>query len=265
MNQKKKLSFGFSPMPLFLAPMEEVSDSPFRLLCREQGADVVVSEFVSSEALIRDVQKSHDKMRFFPQERPMGIQLFGGDEDAMSRAAEISERYQPDFIDINFGCPVKKVVTKGAGAAVLKDVALMCRLTQAVVRATSLPVSVKTRLGWSEDDIHILDSALRLQDTGIAFLSLHARTRQQMYKGRADWEWMAKLKAHRDFVIPLVGNGDIDCPQTAFAYKQKYPVDGFMIGRAAIGNPWIFGQVKQYLSTQILPPPPFCARTRRHV
>ena len=242
--------------PLILAPMEDVSDPPFRYVCKENGADILVSEFISSEGLIRNAIKSRKKLEFDNFERPMGIQIFGGDEEAMAMSARIVEAVQPDFIDINFGCPVKKVVTKGAGAAVLKDLALMTRLTKSVLQSTHLPVTVKTRLGWDDNNINIEEVAERLQDIGIAALSIHARTRCQLYKGEADWSHIAKVKNNPKIKIPIFGNGDIDSPQKALEYKNRYGVDGIMIGRGAIGYPWIFREVKHYLKTKTLLPPP---------
>lgn len=242
--------------PLLLAPMEDVSDPPFRAVCKEQGADLMFTEFISSEGLIRDAIKSRQKLDIFDYEKPIGIQIFGGDEEALSLSAKIIEATQPDLLDINFGCPVKKVVCKGAGAAVLKDVDLMVRLTAAIVKSTSLPVTVKTRLGWDEHSKNIEEVAERLQDIGIKALSIHGRTRTQMYKGTADWELIAKVKNNPRIQIPIFGNGDIDSPQKAFAYKNKYGVDGIMIGRAAIGYPWIFREIKHYLQTgEVLAPP----------
>ncbi len=235
--------------PLMLAPMEDVSDPPFRRLCKEHGADLMFSEFISSEGLIREAIKSQQKLDIFDYERPVGIQIFGGDEEAMALSAKIVEAVQPDLIDINFGCPVKKVVSKGAGAGVLKDVDLMVRLTKAVVDSTHLPVTVKTRLGWDEQSINILEVAERLQETGIQALTVHARTRSQMYKGHSDWSYFEKLKSNPNLVIPIFGNGDIDSPEKALEYKNTYPVDGIMIGRASIGNPWIFNEIKNFFET----------------
>ncbi|MEB3004791.1 tRNA dihydrouridine synthase DusB [Capnocytophaga sp. G2] len=242
--------------PLLLAPMEDVSDPPFRRLCKLHGADMLYSEFISSEGLIRDAIKSRKKLDIFEDERPVGIQIFGGDEEAMSLSARIVETVSPDVVDINFGCPVKKVVAKGAGAAVLKDIDLMVRLAKAVVRSTNLPVTVKTRLGWDTDSINIEEVAERLQDVGIQALSIHARTRVQMYKGHSDWSYIAKVKNNPRIHIPIFGNGDIDSPEKALVYKDKYGVDGIMIGRAAIGYPWIFHEIKQYLATgeKVAPP-----------
>ena len=242
--------------PLLLAPMEDVSDPPFRAVCKKQGADLMFTEFISSEGLIRDAIKSKQKLDIFEEERPVGIQIFGGDEEAMSISAEIVNTVHPDLLDINFGCPVKKVVCKGAGAAVLKDIDLMVRLTKAVIKSSSVPVTVKTRLGWDFDSINILEVAERLQDIGVQALSIHGRTRSQLYKGEADWSWIAKVKEHPRINIPIFGNGDIDSPEKALAYKNKYGVDGIMIGRAAIGNPWFFKEVKHFFSTgEKLPPP----------
>lgn len=242
--------------PLLLAPMEDVSDPPFRAVCKEQGADLMFTEFISSEGLIRDAIKSRQKLDIYDYERPIGIQIFGGDEEAMALSAKIIDATQPDLLDINFGCPVKKVVCKGAGAAVLKDVDQMVRLTQACVKATNLPVTVKTRLGWDERTKNIEEVAERLQDVGIKALSIHGRTRTQMYKGEANWELIAKVKNNPRIHIPIFGNGDIDSPQKALAYRNKYGVDGIMIGRAAIGYPWIFREIKHYFQTgEQLPPP----------
>lgn len=242
-------SIPLGSFPLLLAPMEDVSDPPFRILCRRYGADLVYSEFISSEGLIRDAIKSRKKLEFYPEERPFGIQIFGGDEEAMAMAAEIVGAVQPDLVDINFGCPVKKVVCKGAGAAVLKDIPLMARLTRAVVRSTRLPVTVKTRLGWDERSINITEVAERLQDEGIKALTIHGRTRVQMYKGTADWTKIAEVKNNPRIRIPIFGNGDIDSPQKAVEYKERYGVDGIMVGRAAIGAPWIFKRIKEFVTT----------------
>ncbi len=235
--------------PLLLAPMEDVSDPPFRRLCKQHGADLMYSEFISSEGLIRDAIKSRMKLDIFDYERPVGIQIFGGDEEAMAMSAKIVETVQPDLVDINFGCPVKKVVCKGAGAGVLKDIDLMVRLTKAVIRSTSLPVTVKTRLGWDDDSINIDEVAERLQDIGVQALTIHARTRAQMYKGHSDWSHIARIKNNPRITMPVFGNGDIDSPEKALEYKNKYGVDGIMIGRAAIGYPWIFDEIKHYFQT----------------
>ncbi len=235
--------------PLLLAPMEDVSDPPFRRLCKLHGADLMYSEFISSEGLIRDAIKSRQKLDIFDYERPVGIQIFGGDEDAMALSAKIVDAVHPDLVDINFGCPVKKVVCKGAGAGVLKDVDLMVRLTKAVIRSTNLPVTVKTRLGWDESSINIDEVAERLQDIGVQALTVHARTRAQMYKGHSDWSHIARVKNNPRITMPIFGNGDIDSPEKALEYKNKFGLDGMMIGRAAIGYPWIFNEIKHYFKT----------------
>ena len=242
--------------PLLLAPMEDVSDPPFRAVCKDNGADLMFSEFISSEGLIRDAIKSRHKLDFSEEERPFGIQIFGGDEDAMAMSARICETVNPDLVDINFGCPVKKVVSKGAGAGVLKDIDLMVRLTEAVVKGTSLPVTVKTRLGWDDNSRNIEEVAERMQDAGVKALSIHGRTRCQLYKGEADWTLIAKVKNNPRIHIPIFGNGDIDSAQKALEYKNRYGVDGIMIGRAAIGYPWIFREIKHYLKTQTILPSP---------
>ena len=242
--------------PLLLAPMEDVSDPPFRRLCKMHGADMLYSEFISSEGLIRDAIKSRQKLDIFDYERPVGIQIFGGDEEAMALSAKIVATVNPDLVDINFGCPVKKVVSKGAGAGVLKDIDLMVRLTKAVVNSTHLPVTVKTRLGWDEQSINIEEVAERLQDVGISALTIHARTRSQMYKGHSDWSYIAKVKNNPRIHIPIFGNGDIDSPEKALEYRNTYGVDGIMIGRAAIGYPWIFNEIKHYFATRELLPFP---------
>ena len=242
--------------PLLLAPMEDVSDPPFRRLCKMHGADMMYSEFISSEGLIRDAMKSMKKLDIFDYERPVGIQIFGGDEEAMALSAKIVAAVNPDIVDINFGCPVKKVVCKGAGAGVLKDIDLMIRLTKAVVNSTDLPVTVKTRLGWDTETINIMEVAERLQDVGVKALTIHARTRAQMYKGEADWNYISKVKNNPRINIPIFGNGDVDSPQKALEYKNKFDCDGIMIGRGAIGYPWIFNEVKHYFKTgEILPEP----------
>ena len=235
--------------PLLLAPMEDVSDPPFRAVCKLNGADLMYTEFISSEGLIRDAIKSRQKLDIFEEERPVGIQIFGGDEEAMALSARIVDAVNPDLLDINFGCPVKKVVTKGAGAAVLKDIDLMVRLTKAVVKSTSLPVTVKTRLGWDDDTVNIEEVAERLQDIGIKALAIHGRTRCQLYKGFANWEPIARVKNNPRITIPIFGNGDIDSPEKALEYKNRYGVDGIMIGRAAIGYPWIFDEIKHFVAT----------------
>ena len=235
--------------PLLLAPMEDVSDPPFRALCKEQGADVVYTEFISSEGLIRDAAKSVIKLDIYEKERPVGIQIFGANLDSMLRAVEIVEKSNPDIIDINFGCPVKKVVSKGAGAGILKDICLMEKLTAEMVKKTHLPVTVKTRLGWDHDSIRIVEVAERLQDVGIKALSIHGRTRAQMYKGNADWRPIAEVKNNPRMHIPIFGNGDVNSPERAVEMRDRYGLDGAMIGRASIGNPWFFKQVKHYFKT----------------
>ena len=233
--------------PLLLAPMEDVSDPPFRALCKEQGCDLMFTEFISVEGLIRDADKSIQKLDIYPEERPIGIQIFGAELSSMMRAAEIVEEAQPEILDINYGCPVKKVVCKMAGAGILQDIDRMVKLTSAVVKSTSLPVTVKTRLGWDDNSKHIVEVAERLQDVGIQAISIHGRTRKQMYKGEADWSLIAKTKANPRLHIPVFGNGDINSPQKAQEYLNRYGVDGLMIGRASIGNPWIFKQIKTFL------------------
>lgn len=235
--------------PLLLAPMEDVSDPPFRAVCKDNGADLMYTEFISSEGLIRNAIKSRQKLDIFDYERPVGIQIFGGDEESLALAAKIVDVTNPDLLDINFGCPVKKVACKGAGAGVLRDLPLMVRLTEAVVRSTTLPVTVKTRLGWDDSTKNIEEAAERLQDAGIKALSIHGRTRTQMYKGEADWTLIGKIKNNPRIHIPVFGNGDIDSPEKALEYKNRYGVDGIMIGRAAIGHPWIFDEMKHYLAT----------------
>ena len=237
--------------PLLLAPMEDVSDPPFRALCKEQGADVVYTEFISSEGLIRDAAKSVIKLDIYEKERPVGIQIFGANLDSMLRAVEIVEKSNPDIIDINFGCPVKKVVSKGAGAGILKDICLMEKLTAEMVKRTKLPVTVKTRLGWDHESIKIVEVAERLQDVGIKALAIHGRTRAQMYKGNADWAPIAEVKNNPRIHIPIFGNGDISSPERAAEMRDIYGLDGAMIGRASIGNPWFFKQVKHYFETGV--------------
>ncbi|MEJ7610405.1 MAG: tRNA dihydrouridine synthase DusB [Ferruginibacter sp.] len=242
--------------PLLLAPMEDVSDPPFRAVCKDNGADLMYSEFISSEGLIRDAMKSRKKLDFSEEERPFGIQIFGGDEEAMAMSARICETVNPDLVDINFGCPVKKVVSKGAGAGVLKNIPLMVRLTEAVIRSTTLPVTIKTRLGWDDNTKNIEEVAERMQDIGVQAIAIHGRTRCQLYKGEADWTLIGKVKNNPRITIPVFGNGDIDSPQKAKEYKERYGIDGIMIGRAAIGYPWIFREIKHYLATgEILPAP----------
>ena len=235
--------------PLLLAPMEDVSDPPFRALCKKYGADIMYTEFISSEGLIRDAAKSIQKLDIFEYERPIGIQIFGSEISSMRKATEVCEKANPDLIDINYGCPVKKVACKGAGAGILQDIPKMVEMTREIVKSTSLPVTVKTRLGWDESSKYIVEVAERLQDVGIKAISIHGRTRAQMYKGSADWSLIADIKNNPRMNIPVFGNGDIDSPEKALKYKNKYGVDGIMIGRASIGNPWFFNQVKHYLKT----------------
>ncbi|WP_353717647.1 tRNA dihydrouridine synthase DusB [Dyadobacter sp. 676] len=258
-----------SDFPLLLAPMEDVSDPPFRAVCKENGADLMYTEFVSSEGLIRDAAKSVQKLDIFEYERPIGIQLFGSDVETMGSCAEIASRVNPDLIDINYGCPVKNVACRGAGAALLQDIPKMVRMTESVIKSTHLPVTVKTRLGWDDNTKNIEEVAERLQDIGIKALSIHGRTRVQMYKGSADWSLIAKVKENPRITIPIFGNGDVDTPEKALEYKNRYGVDGIMIGRATIGNPWIFNEIKHYLKTgEKLPPPTMEQRVdvcRRHL
>jgi len=235
--------------PLLLAPMEDVSDPPFRALCKKHGADLMYTEFISSEGLIRDAAKSMMKLDIYEEERPVGIQVFGAELDSMIEAVKIIEQTHPDIIDINYGCPVKKVACKGAGAGILQDIPKMIRLTEAIVKATHLPVTVKTRLGWDDESKHIVEVAERLQDVGIEALSIHGRTRVQMYKGDADWTLIGEVKNNSRMHIPVFGNGDIDTPEKAVEYKNRYGVDGVMIGRASIGHPWIFNEIKHFVRT----------------
>ena len=255
--------------PLLLAPMEDVSDPPFRALCKEQGADVMYTEFISSEGLIRDAAKSMMKLDIYEKERPIGIQIFGANLDSMLQAVDIVEKTKPDIIDINYGCPVKKVVCKGAGAGILKDIPKMVSLTKAIVERTKLPVTVKTRLGWDHDSIQIVDVAEQLQDVGAQAISIHGRTRAQMYKGVADWHPIAAVKNNQRMHIPVFGNGDVDTPERAAIMRDEFGLDGAMIGRASIGNPWFFAQVKHYFKTkEHLPPPTIKDRVemvRRHL
>ena len=242
--------------PLFLAPMEDVTYKSFRYMCKKYGADVMYTEFVSSEALIRDVQKTKQKMHLFDFDRPVAIQIYGHDIQSMVEAAKVAEEAQPDFIDINFGCPMKKIVAKGAGAGMLRDLDKMQRMTAEVVRAVSLPVTAKTRLGWDENSKVITEAAERLQDAGVAALAIHGRTRKQLYTGQADWSLIADVKNNPRITIPVIGNGDINGPEKAAEFLQQSGVDALMIGRGAIGRPWIFKEVKHYLQTgEILPPP----------
>ncbi len=255
--------------PLLLAPMEDVSDPPFRALCKEQGADVVYTEFISSEGLIRDATKSVQKLDIYDKERPVGIQIFGANLDSMLQTVEIVTRSNPDFIDINYGCPVKKVVNKGAGAGILKDIPLMVKLTDAMVKHTHIPITVKTRLGWDNETIQIIEIAERLQDVGAKAIAIHGRTRAQMYKGKADWMPIADVKNNPRMYIPVFGNGDVDTPEKAMIMRDKYGLDGAMIGRASIGNPWFFAQVKHYFKTgKHLAPPTIAQRVetaKRHL
>jgi|TARA_B110000483_G_scaffold93720_1_gene115450 tRNA-dihydrouridine synthase B len=242
--------------PLLLAPMEDVSDPPFRALCKANGADLMYTEFISTEGLIRDADKSVKKLDIYDAERPIGIQIFGSVLESMMMSARIVEEANPEILDINFGCPVKKVVGKMAGAGILQDIPRMVSLTEAVVKSTKLPVTVKTRLGWDSNSIRIQEVAERLQDVGIKALSIHGRTRKQMYKGEADWSEIAKIKENPRIQIPIFGNGDIDTPEKCVEYKNKFGVDGIMIGRAAIGYPWIFREIKHYMKTgEHLAPP----------
>lgn len=235
--------------PLLLAPMEDVSDPPFRAVCKENGADLMYTEFISSEGLIRNAEKSVQKLDIYDYERPIGIQIFGDKIDSMREAAAIAEAAQPEIIDINYGCPVKKVACKGAGAGILLDIPKMQAMAGEIVKQVSLPVTVKTRLGWDDSTIRIVEVAKRLQDVGVQALTIHGRTRAQMYKGVADWTKIAEVKNHPDIHIPIFGNGDIDSPEKALDYKNKYEVDGIMIGRAAIGYPWIFNEIKHFMKT----------------
>lgn len=232
-----------------LAPMEDVSDPPFRYVCKLNGADVMYTEFISSEGLIRDAAKSVMKLDIFEYERPIGIQLFGSEIESMIEAAEIAEQAQPDLIDINYGCPVKAVACKGAGAALLQDIPKMVEMTEAIVKAVKLPVTVKTRLGWDDNTKNIVEVAERLQDIGIQALTVHGRTRKQMYKGPADWTLIGELKNNPRIHIPIFGNGDVDSPERALEMRDRYGVDGVMIGRASIGYPWIFNEIKHFLQT----------------
>lgn len=255
--------------PLLLAPMEDVSDPPFRALCKEQGADVVYTEFISSEGLIRDAAKSVMKLDIYEKERPVGIQIFGANLESMLRSVEIVEASNPDIIDINFGCPVKKVVSRGAGAGILKDIDLMVSLTEAMVKHTNLPITVKTRLGWDHDSIKIIEVAERLQDVGCQAISIHGRTRAQMYKGDADWKPISEVKNNPRMYIPVFGNGDVNTPEKALEMRDKYGLDGAMIGRASIGYPWFFKEVKHFFKTgEHLSPPTMSQRVdaaKRHL
>lgn len=255
--------------PLLLAPMEDVSDPPFRAVCKENGADMMYTEFISAEGLIRDADKSVQKLDIYDYERPIGIQIFGDKIDSMRQAAAIAEEAQPELVDINYGCPVKKVACKGAGAGILLDLPKMQAMTDEIVKRVKLPVTVKTRLGWDDSTIKIVEVAKRLQDVGVQALTIHGRTRKQMYKGVANWEKIAEVKEHPDIHIPIFGNGDIDSPQKALEYRRKYGVDGIMIGRASIGYPWIFNEIKHFFATgEILPAPEMHERVstaKRHL
>ncbi len=242
--------------PLLLAPMEDVSDPPFRALCKKHGADLMYTEFISSEGLIRDAAKSVKKLDIYEYERPVGIQIFGYDIESMKTSAQIIEKTNPDIIDINFGCPVKKVTCKGAGAGMLQDIPKMIKMTEEIVKITNLPVTVKTRLGWDDKSKFVVSTAEKLQDVGVEAVSIHGRTRQQLYKGDADWTLIGEVKNNPRMHIPIFGNGDIDTPEKALEYKNRYGVDGIMIGRASIGYPWVFNEVKHFMKTgQHLAPP----------
>lgn len=238
--------------PLLLAPMEDVSDPPFRSVCKENGADMMYTEFISSEGLIRDADKSVQKLDIYDSERPIGIQIFGDNIESMKEAARISEKAKPEILDINYGCPVKKVACRGAGAGILLDLDKMQKMTKEIVKQVKIPVTVKTRLGWDDKSIKIVEVAERLQDVGIQALTIHGRTRKQMYKGEANWEYIADVKNNSRIKIPIFGNGDIDSPEKAIEYKERYNVDGIMIGRAAIGNPWIFNEIKHFMKNKTL-------------
>lgn len=249
--------------PLLLAPMEDVSDPPFRAVCKEGGADLMYTEFISSEGLIRDAAKSRQKLDIFEYERPIGIQLFGGEISSMVESARIASEVNPDLIDINYGCPVKAVACRGAGAALLQDIPKMVKMTAEIVKATHLPVTVKTRLGWDDQTRNVVEVAERLQDIGIKAITIHGRTRVQMYKGSADWSLIGKIKENPRMQIPVFGNGDIESPQKAVEYKNRYGVDGIMIGRAAIGYPWIFQEIKRFVKTGETSAPPTIAERVR--
>lgn len=256
MNDVKIADISLGEFPLLLAPMEDVSDPPFRALCKREGADLMYTEFISSEGLIRDAAKSRQKLDIFEYERPIGIQIFGSEIESMRMATQITEEANPDIIDINYGCPVKNVACKGAGAGILQDIPKMIRMTAEIVKSTSKPVTVKTRLGWDENTKYIVEVAERLQDVGIQAISIHGRTRKQMYKGDADWTLIAEVKNNPRMRIPVFGNGDVDTPQKAVEMRNKYGVDGVMIGRASIGYPWIFKEIKHFMKTgELLPEP----------
>jgi tRNA-dihydrouridine synthase B len=250
-----------SEFPLLLAPMEDVSDPPFRAMCKANGADLMYTEFISAEGLIRDAEKSLQKLDIYDYERPIGIQIFGDKIESMREAAAIAEEANPELVDINYGCPVKKVACKGAGAGILLDIPKMEKMTAEIVKRVNKPVTVKTRLGWDHSTIKIIEVAKRLQDVGIQALTIHGRTRQQMYKGEADWSYIAEVKNHPDIHIPIFGNGDIDTPEKALEHKNRFGVDGIMIGRAAIGYPWIFNEIKHFMKTgEHLPAPSLAER-----
>ncbi len=256
-------SLTLGEFPLLLAPMEDVSDPPFRAVCKAGGADLMYTEFISSEGLIRDAAKSRQKLDIFEYERPIGIQLFGGDIGNMVGSAEIATEVKPDLIDINYGCPVKAVACRGAGAALLQDIPKMVKMTEEIVKCTHLPVTVKTRLGWDDKTKNITEVAERLQDIGIKALTVHGRTRVQMYKGEADWTLIGEIKNNPRIHIPIFGNGDIDSPQKAAEYRNRYGIDGIMIGRAAVGSPWVFREIKHYFVTgELLPSPDVTERVR---
>ncbi|WP_417593156.1 tRNA dihydrouridine synthase DusB [Owenweeksia hongkongensis] len=247
--------------PLLLAPMEDVSDPPFRALCKQHGADVMYTEFISSEGLIRDAAKSVQKLDIFEYERPVGIQIFGNEISSMREAAAITEEANPDIIDINYGCPVKNVACKGAGAGILQDIPKMVSMTAEIVKAVNKPVTVKTRLGWDENTKYIVEVAERLQDVGIKAISIHGRTRKQMYKGEADWSLISAVKNNPRMHIPVFGNGDVDSPEKAVHMRNTYDVDGIMIGRASIGYPWVFNEIKHFFETgEKLPSPTIAER-----
>jgi len=249
--------------PLLLAPMEDVSDPPFRAVCKQNGADMMYTEFISAEGLIRDAAKSVQKLDIYDYERPIGIQIFGEKIDSMREAAARAEEAQPELVDINYGCPVKKVACKGAGAGILLDIPKMETMTREIVNQVSLPVTVKTRLGWDDKTIKIIEVALRLQDAGIKALTIHGRTRQQMYKGVANWDFIREVKAHPDIEIPIFGNGDVSSPEVALDFKERFGIDGIMIGRASIGYPWIFNEIKHFFQTgELLDPPDLEERVR---
>ncbi len=248
----------FPPYPLFLAPMEDVTNPSFRLLCKQYGADMVYTEFISADALIRNVQRTEQKLHISQDERPVAIQLYGREPDAMAEAARIAETAQPEIIDLNFGCPVKKVAGKGAGAGLLRDIPKMLAITKSVVNAVSIPVTVKTRLGWDDSSRIIVELAEQLQDCGIAALTIHGRTRAQMYTGNADWQLIGEVKNNPRMHIPIIGNGDVTTPERAKECFDKYGVDAVMVGRACIGKPWIFQEIRHYLQTgEHIPQIPF--------